>query len=310
MTTKPDVVGVDIGGTKISAGYLERNGRHVEIGVEATTPYDGRANIDAVKRLLATPSVAAASKVGVSVATTFDIQGRLRDPHGWFGWTGANLIDLLSLDDKFVHVVADGEAGAIGERKLGASQSFKYPLYVTIGSGIAHCFIDGDRPLRGAQNAAYFSGYTVPGRCSSSTCNAPFVEKISSGKAIALEYFGDQAADTRIVFDRALAGEERASEVIEHAAWHLGTMIGNLMLVFDPDGVVIGGGLGSRQNQFRERIMAIAREQVTVAHTKAIPIVAAELGPSSCWVGAIFATIEASERLSAFPALGQRWGAA
>jgi glucokinase len=310
MTASPDVVGVDIGGTKISAGYLHRDGRHVEVGVEATTPYDGRANIDAVRRLLATGSVASASKVGVSVATTFDATGSLRDPHGWFGWTGANLVDLLSLNDKFVHVIADGEAGAVGERKQGASQRFKCPLYVTIGSGIAHCFIDGDRPIRGAQNAAYFSGYTVPAKCWRATCDAPFVEKISSGKAIALEYFGDQGADTRIVFDRALAGEQRASEIIEHAAWHLGTMIGNLMLVFDPDGVVIGGGLGSRQHQFRERITAIAREQVTVAHTKRIPIVAAELGPSSCWVGAIFAAMEASAGNSAFTALGQRWGAA
>ncbi len=296
MIGSRNIVGVDIGGTKISAGYIDESGRAIEIGKELTTPGNGGANLAAIRRLLSSPLLGQFKRVGISVATTFDAAENLRDPNSWFGWKGRNLVELLDLPDKFVHVVADAEAGAVGERKLGASRGFVNPLYITVGSGISHCYIDGDRPLRGAQNAGYFSGYTFPSRCDQKTCDAPFVERISSGKAIAQDYFGDQSADARVVFERALAGEKRAAQIIEHAAWHLGTLVGNLMLVFDPDGVVIGGGLGSAQHQFRNRLTSIAREQVTVAHTRQIPIVAAELGPASCWVGAIFSAEEASTR--------------
>ena len=289
MTASRDVVGVDIGGTKISAGYLDEDGRLIETGVEPTPPADGQANLKAVRRLLGSPKLAGARNVGVSMATTIESDGTLRDPHNWFGWKGADLVELLSLENQSVHIIADAEAGAVGERSLGASRPFHSSLYVSVGTGIAHCFIEGDRQLRGAHNSAYFSGYTIPARCAWPGCDAPFVERISSGTAIARQYFGDERGDTRLVFDRAREGDPRAADIVEHAAWHLGILIGNLMLIFDPDGGVVGGGLGSGQEAYRQRAISVAREHVSVAHTKLIPIVPAALGRASCWAGAIVA---------------------
>jgi glucokinase len=295
VRTEPFVAGIDIGGTKIAAGYLD-GGHLVETGVESTTVGDGPANIRTIKRMLAHPSLAGASRVGVSMATTMEADGTLRDPHNWFGWKGADLSGLLATGDTrdtVFTIVADAEAGALGEYRLGAGRDDVRALYLTVGTGIAHCFIEAGLPLRGAHNAAFFSGYTIPARCSWPECDAPYVERISSGTGIAEAYFGDARADARRVFDEARRGDARAADVIEHAAWHLGVLLADLMLVYDPDSVVVGGGLGSGAHGFRERAVEIARQQVSVTHTRSIPVKAAALGSSSCWAGAIVAVLEA-----------------
>jgi glucokinase len=294
VRTEPFIAGIDIGGTKVAAGYLDDAGRLVETGVAPTTLGDGGANIQTIRKLLEHPELEAARRVGVSMATTMEADGKLRDPHNWFGWKGADLGALLTTADTAFTIVADAEAGALGEFRLGAGKADDRMLYVTVGTGIAHCFIEKGAPLTGAHNSAFFSGYTIPARCKWQHCDAPFVERISSGTAIAHDYFGDARADARLVFECARTGDARARDVIEHAAWHLGVLLADLMLIYDPDGVVIGGGLGSGAHGYRERAIEIAREQASVAHTRSIPIRAAALGSSSCWAGAIVAVREAA----------------
>lgn len=280
------IAGVDVGGTKIAAGYIDPDGRPVEVGVLPTTPGDGEANLAAVAALLEHPELAGARVVGVSMATTIDSDGRLRDPHNWFGWRGVDLEQALSIDGRTHIVIADAEAGAIGEHRFGAARGTARPLYVTAGTGLAHAYIEDGTPLEGAHRSAYFSGYTIPARCPWERCDAANVERISSGTAIAEAYFGDARSDARQVFAAAAAGDERAATVIEHAAWHLGVLMADLMLIYDPEAVVLGGGLGSGGPGYLERASQVAREHISVEHTRRIPILRAQLGPASCWAGA------------------------
>ncbi|WP_374009151.1 ROK family protein [Leifsonia sp. LS-T14] len=282
----PGAVGVDVGGTKIAAGYIGPDGRPIEVGVLPTTPGDGGANLAAVWALLRQPELSHAAVVGVSMATTIDEEGRLRDPHGWFGWRGRDLAQALSADGRTHVVIADAEAGAVGEHRFGAARGTTRPLYVTAGTGLAHAYLEEGRPLEGAHRSAYFSGYTTPARCAWERCDAANVERISSGTAIAEAYFGDARSDARQVFAAAAAGDGRAADVIEHAAWHLGVLIADLMLIYDPEAVVLGGGLGSGGPGYLERADAVAREHISVEHTRRIPLLRAQLGPASCWAGA------------------------
>lgn len=284
--SSPVIAGVDVGGTKIAAGYIDADGRPVEVGVIPTTPSDSGANLAAVAALLDHPVLSAATVVGVSMATTIDSDGRLRDPHNWFGWKGLDLEQTLSIDGRTHIVVADAEAGAVGEQRFGAARGIGKPLYVTAGTGLAHAYLENGVPFEGAHRSAYFSGYTTPARCPWQNCDAPNVERISSGTAIAEAYFGDARSDARKVFAAAAAGDERAITVIEHAAWHLGVLLADLMLIFDPEAVVVGGGLGSGGTGYLERAITIAREHISVEHTRSIPILRARLGSASCWAGA------------------------
>lgn len=284
---QPGTVGVDIGGTKIAAGYVNASGEAVLLGTAPTTPYDGQANLDTIERLISAPEVADTNLLGVSVATTFNHEGSLRDPRGWFGWKGKVLADLLYRPNRQALVFADAAAGAIGEHSRGAGSPFSQMLYVTVGTGISHSFVIDGKPLNGAHNSAYFSGYTPQARCDRERCDFMDVEKICSGPALAREYSGPDARDARPVISAAQGGEARAVAIVEHAAFHLGALIATMVMMYDPAGVVIGGGLGTGATTYRTRAIEIARSLIITEHGRAIPMKAAELGPSSCWVGAI-----------------------
>ncbi|WP_307280871.1 ROK family protein [Arthrobacter sp. W4I7] len=284
--TSPEIVGVDIGGTKIAAGYLDQDGRPVPLGTAPTTPFDGHANVRALEALLSDPQVAGAPVLAVSVATTFDHDGALRDPRGWFGWQGKVLADVLTTRDRSAFVYADAAAGAVGEYAKGAGKAYGHLLYITVGTGVSHSFLVNGKPLNGAHNAAYFSGYTPQARCDRPACDFPHVESICSGPGIARAFSGPQARDARPVMTAAEDGDPGAVAIVNHAAWHLGALIASLVLMYDPDCVVIGGGLGSGAHVYRSQAIDIAREVISVQHGKLLPIIPAALGSMSPWVGA------------------------
>ncbi|MCO5969412.1 ROK family protein [Actinoallomurus soli] len=280
--------GVDVGGTKIAAGYLDEAGRPVSVGTEPTTPGGGTANLAAIERLLAHPALRGAETVGLSVATTLNADATLRDPRGWFGWTGIDPGERLSTAGRSVVTVADAEAGAMGELVRGAGAGSRHLLYVTVGTGVAHCFVHQGEPLAGAHRSAYFSGYTSPARCPwPPLCDESTVEDISSGSAIARAWSGDPRHDAREVFRAAGNGDERATTVIDHAAWHLGALVADLIMIYDPDIVVIGGGLGTGADAYRESAVQTARRRIVPEHARDVPIVPAALDGMSCWVGAL-----------------------
>ncbi len=290
-------VGVDIGGTKIAAGFIDDRGALVSLGTAPTTPYDGEANIATIERLVSQAPVVDATRLAVSVATTFDSSGALRDPRGWFGWKGQVLADLLSRPGRPAEVFADAAAGAVGEQALGAGRGSDQLLYVTVGTGVSHSFVIEGTPLHGAHNSAYFSGYTPPARCARADCDIVDVEKICSGPGLARAFSGPDARDARPVVAAALDGDSRAAAVIEHAAYHLGALIASMVLIYDPSTVVIGGGLGSGVDDYRERAVGVARSLITTEHGRAIPMLAAQLGAASCWAGAIEMSRRASPTL-------------
>lgn len=281
------VVGVDIGGTKIAAGCLDESGSPVLLGTAPTTPFDGKANAETVHRLIGDELLANARGLGVSIATTFDEQGLLRDPHGWFGWQGQSLDAVFSTAERPAFVEADSVAGAVGEYLMGAGRNQQHLLYVTVGTGVAHCFVLHGKPLVGAHNAAYLSGYTPQAACPWPACDFEHVESIASGPGIAWAYAGDGARDARPVIAAAESGDARAADIVEHAAWHLGALLATMIPMYDPSLVIIGGGLGTGAHSYRTRAIEYAHQLVTKKHVDPVPIVPAALGSESCWVGAI-----------------------
>jgi glucokinase len=282
----PLVIGVDVGGTKIAAGHRDSSGELVPLGVLPTVPFDGDANARSVLELVGRADADHAI-VGLSVATTVTAKGVLRDPRGWFGWRGEDPANRLRLAGVDAVTIADAEAGAVGEHRRGAGVGAQDLLYVTVGTGISHCVIRSGVPIRGAHASATFSGYMVPARCTWADCSARIVEDIASGPAIGRAWGGPDERDARRVFAAAAEGDARASDVIAHATWHLGALLADLVVTNDPDRIVIGGGLGSGAHGYRHEAVAVMRDWIHPEHLRTVPVEAAALGSSSCWVGAI-----------------------
>lgn len=217
----------------------------------------------------------------------------------------ATLTDLPTAIDN------DGNASALAEQQRGAARGAENVVLLTLGTGIGGGLILGGRPYRGSRGAAAELGHFVvdmdgppcPGRCPNNGC----IESLVSGTALRIEAERAIAAnpgsplaaaaeaggkiDGTVVTGLARAGDEISIRLLETMGRRLGVALTGLANVFDPDVMVIGGGvidagellLGSAREEFERRALTPQRET---------PIKAAELGADAGMIGASILGLE------------------
>lgn len=303
-----DSIGVDIGGTKILALRL---GPDNAIGAEAraATPKSGEAVLDAVADLIgqlsrSSPAVA----IGVGAPGLVDADGVLRFAPNLAHVVGlpvrAGLATRLAVGAVFV----DNDANCAGwaERMIGAGRGSDDLLMVTLGTGIGGAMVVGGELVRGANGFAGEIGHMVveahgpPCPCGKQGC----WERFASGSGLAR--LGREAAEAGVaprlvelaghdpmavrgehVTVAATEGDAGARAVIHRFAWWVALGLANLANVFDPDCIVLGGGLAGSGGLFLQPVReAFAQLVEAVDYRPAIRIVLAEMGERSGAVGA------------------------
>jgi predicted NBD/HSP70 family sugar kinase len=285
--TEVAAIGIDVGGTKIAVGALRPDGSRVELRVTPTARFNGDANLAAVvsaAETFATPD----TPIGISLATTIDEHGIVRDPRGWFGWTGVDLPEALRSLSNPVTIAPDAACGAVAEARWGAGVDARRVLYVTLGTGISHAVVTEGVADVGSHGAGILSGSIPPFRSSWPTDGSWLgVEDVASGPAIAAAFAGSPAAtDAHPLADAYRSGDWWARRVVEHASWQLGSLIAGMATATDPDRIVLGGGLAAGFPEYA----ALAEEVAAVAlhdwHHPLVPLARARFGGESCWIGA------------------------
>jgi glucokinase len=290
------VIAIDVGGTKIAAGIVGRDGS-VDGRTERPTPTGSEdavvaALLDAVAEFSAREDVAA---IGLGVPATVDQRTGSAVAAVNIPLTDVPLRSLMS--DRFglpCGVDNDANAAAIAEWQVGAGKGTRHMVMLTLGTGVGGGVILDGRPFRGSSGAAAELGHMViehDGRPCQGTCTGRgHIEAYATGLAAAADY-GD---GTRELVARAAAGDERALEVLDAIGRRLGSALGTLVNVFDPELIVIGGGFGEAADEF---LLGPARE---VMRREALPpgrerlrVVPAALGPAAGIVGAGFVAFEA-----------------
>lgn len=279
--TEPRVaIGVDVGGNSTKGGLVGPGGAIIERTERSTDPAAGTAAIVAVAAALADRAAALGTEVlGVGVgaagfvdaergAVTFSPNIVYDEPD-----IAAALGRTLGLP---IFVDNDANAAAWGERAFGAARGSDHVAMLTLGTGLGAGFIVGGRLLRGATGMAAEFGHTIvepggpPCPCGLNGC----IEQLVSGKAIArrareaarqypeslfLEAAGGiDAISAHHVGDAAERGDPQALAVLEQAGRALGIGLSNVVNIFDPDVIVLGGGV----IRAGEPLLAPARDQM------------------------------------------------
>ncbi len=293
-------IGIDVGGTKIAGGLLDAESGETRFArTIPTRPERGGeavlADAVALAEALAAKAEAegcAVHSVGIGVAELVDPSGRVASAQT-IGWAGTDIAAA------FAHLAparaeADVRAAALAEGRFGAGQGMGLWAYVTVGTGIASTIVVEGKPLAGARgNALVLATGPVslpcPG-CGSLATVA--IEEVASGPAIARRYrdaTGYPVDRAEGVICSADAGNHAARAIVDSAAVALGSAIGWLVNVVDPEAVVVGGGLGSAGGRWWDRVVAATRAHVWAEETRSLPLLPAALGPSSGWIGAALA---------------------
>jgi glucokinase len=170
----------------------------------------------------------------------------------------------------------DGNAGALGEFHFGAGCGYQNIVYVSIGTGIGGGIIINGQLLLGRRGLAAEIGHmSISENGPVCVCGNPGCwEALASGSSL-----------TRLAGGLVSASDEGNRTLLEQEARYLGIGITNLLHLFSPDCVILGGGVSRLFDQLIGTLRATV-EQRAMPPFRDVPILPAKLGKNSGLVGA------------------------
>jgi glucokinase len=284
------VIGVDLGGTKILAGVIDADGS-VTRTVEHPTPTTSQAELldgleSAVRELLS-PDIAA---VGFGVPSRIDHRtgvalGAVNIPIREVDFRGA-MEERLGLP---IGADNDANVAALAEFTHGAGRGCTNMVMLTLGTGVGGGVVIDRKLYRGWAELGHMviveDGEPCQGACTGRGHVESYCTGVAAGR-LARHVIGPDATARDLV-----AQKHPALDEIGH---HLGTAIGSLINIFNPDVVVIGGGFGMAAGELvlRPARKAILREALAPAGEE-VRLVLAELGKDAGLIGAGLIGLEA-----------------
>jgi len=305
----PVFCGVDIGGTKLGLGIVSTEGRllaeetihdHVK-----KSPDQVVADItDRVPGLLKRAGVPRAALRGVGVGTA----GHLRYRDGVMitmsnlaGWADFPLRARLQASfDVPVEVDNDANAQAFGEFKHGAGRGYRDQVFMTISTQIGAGIILGGKLFRGMTGTAGEIGHTIVDPESEETCpcgNRGCLISMASGVALPGAFrrairagavsrivteadLGSRTIDGPLVAEGLARGDEACLHVVADFASWIGIAVYNMFQIFNPEAVVLGGGLTNWGDPFFTAIRRKVKELARGMMYDEMPILRATLSAS------------------------------
>ena len=303
-------IGVDLGGTKLLAGSVDPDLRVHHRTQRTVAGLDQRSLLDV--------AVDAVREIREAVGGEVEAVGFgipvLMDQRTGIAVVGINtplaniafgdvMTERLGLP---VFVDNDGNAAAIAEHRAGAARGASEVVLMTLGTGIGGGLILGGKPYRGGIGAAGELGHIViefDGRpCQGNCPNHGCIEAYASGTALARE--AQRIAGERpesgmakaladglelagpLVTELAHDGDAAAIEAIELIGTRLGVAIASLVNIFNPEVVVIGGGVIAAGELLLDPARAEFTSRVLPVLSDAVRIVPARFGVEAGMVGA------------------------
>ena len=230
---RPRILACDLGGTQLRTAVVDASGAVAHRRATPTPKDDPGALATVLGDALAEAGDVAGVVVGVPGPIDYAAGAptMLVNLPAWEGRVSAATLSAeLGLD---VLLANDADLAALGEHRFGAGRGFDDVAYVTVSTGVGAGVVLGGRLVRGRLSLAEL-GHTVIDRHTMET-----VEDLGSGTALGRLAGEDAAA----VSDRAQRGDTEAAALFRKAADALAVGVFNLVQLFSPQVVVIGGGM-------------------------------------------------------------------
>ena len=308
------IVGVDLGGTQIRAALADREGNILRrascltLAEEGVEPVMGRIK-GAIYEVMGSTDRGQWRGIGFAAPGPLDPwKGVIIDAVNLPGWKNIPLKALMEEEFGLPVVVGnDANSAALAEQRFGAGQGVADLIYITVSTGIGGGVIVDNRLLLGSQGLAGEVGHqTVEAHGPRCNCgNIGCLEALAAGPAIARcarqlirTGIGTTIADlvggdldkitAKVVNQAAQAGDPIAIELFRQAGFYIGVGIVNLLHLFNPSLIIIGGSVAKAGALLFEPIRATVRERAMAGYPwEDTPIVPATLGDDVGLLGAV-----------------------
>ena len=297
------ILGVDIGGTKVAVGLVDREGR---ILTQSRKPMvaneSAEAGLNAV--IAAIDSVIPSDgvhSIGICSPGPLDPKtGVVLNPPNLPCWRDFPLAEKIAAKYRVpVKVDNDGNAAALAETRWGAARGYRYVFYATLGTGIGTGIVFDGAIYHGNTGSAAEGGH-VSIDYHGPVCNCGkrgCIEILAAGPAIGARARAKIAADPSVatkmldlvngdaaaitsqhVREAFESGDAMAREVLEDTAHLLTIWLGNIVDLLDPDVIVIGGRVAAMLQPFFDHIKRHLPEWCVNPHASSIPLLMAHYG--------------------------------
>jgi len=302
VAKRPLVVAVDLGGTRIRVALSDLEGnflRRVDCPTEASQGQDAvlrrlSARIQEVRQGFSDEEI-----VGVGIGSPGPVDalaGLIISPPNLPGWEEVPLRDLIEQRTSLpVRLANDANAAALGEWAFGGGQGRQNVVYVTISTGVGGGVIIEGRLLLGHRGLAAEVGHMTlqPDGPRCNCGNYGCWEALASGTAIAREGAEvvragrspilaemcedvSEQVDARMVGAAAGQGDGESRKIIELAGYYSGIGVANLIHLYSPEIVLIGGGVSRQGALLLNPLRQVVHERVMPPY-RGVPIEPAEL---------------------------------
>lgn len=308
-------IGVDLGGTNIVVGIIDENNKIVAKASRKTNAPRAAEGIfddmaDAVKEAMSQIHITNDDIISVGVGTPGSVNkgDELIEFANNLGFDNVPAYKLLRDRIGITKVYFDNDANcaALGEAVAGCGKGVKDFIMITLGTGVGSGIIVNGKLVTGVNYAAGEMGHSVlvydglQCNCGRRGC----WEKYSSATALISQtkeamrknynslmwdIVGNDITKVngRTAFDAMRKGDATAQSVVNNYVHMLSCGIGNIINIFQPDMVCVGGGVGNEKENLLGPVRKLLKSEVYSIHAKKqTQLVAAELGNDAGIIGA------------------------
>ncbi len=319
------VLAIDMGGTKIIAAIISNKGQMIAREYCLTLAGEGPQSVinrifSTIDHLLSLRNIDSSKLDSISIAAAgvidFD-RGVITSSPNLPGWYDIPLRDIVR--ERYgvnTFLINDANAAALGEHHFGVGKGVNNLILLTVGTGIGGGIIINGKLYSGLCGSAGEIGHmTIDVNGPRCNCgNIGCLETLASGTAVAREAIkrisqGEKSSLTETVEGEienitaeevslaAQRGDSLALEVILKAATYLGVGMVNMVNIFNPEMIIVGGGMAKMGDLLLNPARQVVRERAFSLSAQAVRIVPAQLGDDAGVLGAaIFAFQPESSR--------------
>jgi len=282
------VVGVDLGGTKISCGVVSERGdivnETITIPTEADKPREYVIeNIrKCIEEVLNKNPEIPISGIGIGSPAPLDSEkGVILTPQNLPTLHGCNLKEEVEgISSLLVRIDNDANCFVLGEALFGAGKGFSIVTGLTLGTGLGCGIVIDGRTFKGATStsAEIWKNPYLDGN---------FEDKVS-GRGIEWAYRkrGGEGISAKEIGKRAREGERIAIEAMEEFGYHLGIVISFMVNLLDPHIVVLGGSIQKDFDLFKYSMITATNLNINPVPQEHLMIKKSRLGDSAGIIGA------------------------
>ena len=303
------VIGVDLGGTKISTALSTFEGNIISQTVVPTNASEGELPvlnriISSINEVIngANITINEVEAIGIGSPGPLDAKKGLIITTPNLPFKNYNLVQPIK--ERFnvpVYLDNDANVAAIGEFMFGAGKGKENIVFFTVSTGVGGGAVLNGQAYRGnTSNALEIGHMTVAPDGPRCGCgNVGCLEAVASGTAIGKRW--QEAVQTNVetslkkydkitsyeVFVEAKNGDAVAKEIVDKAMNYLGIGVANAISIFDPEMVIIGGGVSKVGDNLFDTVKTVVKTRCFKAMSESCEIVPAGLGTDAGVMGAV-----------------------